>query len=126
MGYAARVDHFNSTLANAYMAMISCAPLTTGQDLWHITQVLAGVPNWQGLADLLDIVSDDIKTNCAQNDARAECYRRALVRRYCDSQQNSNTSEVVENIAEALEQMDHKRQAKELRDKFGKSVAKVK
>ena len=123
MGYAARVDHFNSTLANAYVAMISCVPLTTGQDLWHITQVLAGVSNWQGLADLLDI-KDDIETNCTLNTARAMCYRRTLVRSYCNNQQTSSTSEVVEDIAEALEQMGHKRQAKELRDKFGKSVAK--
>lgn len=81
------------------------------------------MPNWQGLADLLNITSDDIETNCALNTARAECYRRALVRRYCDSQQTTSTSEIVVNIAEALEKMKHKRQAEELRDKFGKSVA---
>ena len=90
-----------------------------------IAQVLAGVPDWKGLANRLNIRSSDIDTNCAQDVAQASCYRRELVRRYCDTQLSENPSKVAEEIAEALEQMDHTLQAQQLRKlKFGKSVTK--
>jgi len=103
-----------------------CVPITTGQELWHITQVLADVPNWLGLADLLDIRSSDIEADCAHHTTQAACQRRTLVLRYCDSQPTKSTCEVTEDVAEALEQMKHNRQAQRLREKFGKSVAKTK
>lgn len=81
-----------------------------------IVQVLADVPGWKQLAGYLNIRCSDIQTNCAQDlAAQASCYRRKLVRRYCDKQQSENPSKVAEDIAKELEQMDHNLQAQQLR-----------
>ncbi len=96
----------------------------TGRDVQDISRVLADVPNWKGLANWLNIRSNDIETNCAHGVAQAACYRRELIGRYCDRQLSENPYKVAEDIAEALEQMDHKRQAQQLRElEFGKSVS---
>ena len=85
-----------------------------------ISRVLADVRDWKGLAGSLNIRSIDIETNCAQDVARAACYRRELVRRYCDGQQYENPGKVAEDIAEALEQMDQAFQAQKLMElQFG-------
>ena len=82
----------------------------------EISLVLTDVPNWKGLAGWLNIKTSDIKTNCAQDSDQAACYRRGLVRRYCDSQLSENPSKVAQDIAEALDKMDHhKLQAQQLR-----------
>ena len=95
----------------------------TGPDVEDIAQVLADVPNWKGLANRLNIRSNDIETNCALGVAQASCYRRELVHRYCNRQQSENPSKVAEDVAEALEQMNHNLQAQQLRNlQFGKSV----
>ena len=100
-------------------------PLTTGKDVWDISERLAGVPNWKGLADLMNINSHNIEANCALDIAHAACYRRQLVRSYCDSQPSGNPYKVAEDIAQALEKMDHQHQAEQLRKlEFGKLVAK--
>lgn len=96
-----------------------------GRDVENISRVLAGVPNWKGLAGSLNIRSKEIETDCAQDVAQASCYRRELVRRYCDKQSSENPSKVAEDIAEALELMEHTLQAQQLRKlKLGKSAAK--
>ena len=77
--------------------------------------MLADVPDWKGLAGSLNIRSSDIETNCAQGTAQAACYRRELVRRYCDQQVSDNPSKVAEDMAEELEGMSHKLQAQQLR-----------
>lgn len=87
-----------------------------------ISLVLIDVPNWEGLAGLLNIKTNDISTNCAQSLAQASCYRLGVVRRYCDSQQSEDSSKVAEDIAKILEQMGHNLQAQKLRKLFGKSV----
>ena len=95
------------------------------RDMADISRVLADVPDWKGLAGSLNIRSDDIEENCEQDVARASCYRRKLVRRYCDKQPSENPSKVADEIAAKLEQMDHTLQAGKLRElKFGKSVTK--
>ena len=88
-----------------------------------IALVLKDVPDWKGLANRLSIGSNDIETNCAVDPALAACYRRELVRRYCDRQPSEDLSKVVEGIAVELEQMNHKLQAQKLRELLGKSVA---
>ena len=96
-----------------------------GRDVEDIAQVLADVPDWKGLANRLNIRSSDIETKCALDGDPASCYRRELVRRYCDRQESENPSKVAEDVAEALEQMNHKLQAQQLRKlEFGKSVTK--
>ena len=97
--------------------------LLPGRDVEDISRVLADVPDWKGLAGSLNIRRNDIETNCAQDVAQVSCCRRELVRRCCDSQLSENPSKVAEDIAEALEQMNHKRQAQQLRKlEFGKSM----
>lgn len=69
--------------------------------------------------------SNAIETDCAGEGSKAACYRRKLVRSYCDNQPSGNPYEVAEDIAVALEKMKHKRQAEKLRQlQFGKWVAK--
>ena len=96
-----------------------------GRDVEDISRVLADVPDWKGLAGSLNIRSNDIETDCAlQGVAQASCYRRELVRRYCDRQLSDSPSKVAKDMAEVLEQMNHKLQAQQLRNlQFGKSVA---
>ena len=96
--------------------MVLCASL--GRDVEDISRVLADVPDWKGLAGSLNIRSYDIETNCAQDVAQASyaCHRRELVRRYCDRQLSESPSKVAEDIAEALEHMNHKLQAQQLRN----------
>ena len=89
----------------------------------NIYQVLAGVADWKGLAGWLNTRSNDIETKCAQEDAQASCYRKELIRRYCDRQLSENPHKVAEDIAEALEHMDHNLQAQKLRSlEFGEPV----
>lgn len=88
--------------------------------------MLADVPDWRGLADWLNIRSHDIEGNCATDVAHAACHRRTLVRRYCDGQLSQNPSKVAEDIAKALEMMNHGRQAERLRHlQRGELVAKT-
>lgn len=85
--------------------------------------MLADVLDLKGLANWLNIGSNDIETVCF---SQAACYRRELIRRYCDRQQYDprNPGKVAEDIAEALEQMDYKLQAQQLRELFSKTVSK--
>ena len=82
--------------------------------------------DWKGLALLLDLASSRIETECAQESsgARHECYRRSLIRRYCDKCPSGSPEEVAEQIAQVLEEkMGHKRQAQQLRElRFSESA----
>ena len=92
----------------------------------NICRVLATVPDWNELADRLNIKSNDIETKCAQDVAQALCYRRELVHRYCNLQLSKDPGKVAEDIATALEQMDQLLQAQQLRElEFGKWVDKL-
>ena len=93
------------------------------RDVENITRVLVDVPDWRGLAGSLNTKVDDIEENCKPDVIPATCYRRSLVRRYCNMQQSENPSKVATDIAKALQQMDHKLQAERLRKlQFGKSM----
>ena len=94
-------------------------------DVEDISRVLADMPDWKELADSLNIRSSDVETNCAQDVSQPSCYRRDLVRRYCDSQQSGDPSKVAEDIAQSLRKMKYEPQAQQLRNLgFGKLVAK--
>ena len=92
-------------------------------DVQTISEVLSDVNDWVGLAGSLDLANSRIETECAHESsgARHECYRRSLVRRYCDKWPSGSPEEVAEQIAQVLEErMDHKRQAQQLRKlRFG-------
>ena len=83
-----------------------------------IAEVLTEVRDWEGLANELSVkrgALDEIKTTCrAEAASLAKCYRRELVKWYCDST-GYELGVIVENIAQALEELDHKRQAADLR-----------
>ena len=96
------------------IVIFTCFPAVV--DVQTISNVLSGVDNWEGLAGWLDIASDPILTKCQSklNGAKHECYRSSLVRRYC--QISGSREEVVENIAQVLEEkMNNKWKAQELR-----------
>ena len=78
--------------------------------------MLAEVPDWRGLADWLNIPTGGIHENCAREVDLAMCYRRELVRRYCDKQSSGNPYEIAEGISMALEKMNKNRQAEKLRN----------
>jgi len=95
------------------------------KDVAAISKELESVENWEGLANWLNVGSTDIKTDCAGESSRAACYRRKLVRCYCDSQFAGDPNSVTEDIAKALDKMNLKRQAQQLRNlQFGKWVGK--
>lgn len=92
------------------------------QNVEAISKVLSEVEDWEGLANWLDIGSDNIKEDCAQSSSLMMCHRRELVRRYCNKHL-FDPNKVAARIAEVLEQMNYKRQAEELRHvqlQFGK------
>ena len=83
----------------------------------QIVDVLMEVTGWKSLANQLEINSDTIETNCLRNSIDiASCYRRELVKTYCDSTA-LEIEEIVENIAQALGPS-NRRQADNLRAKF--------
>lgn len=83
----------------------------------QIVDVLMKVTGWKSLANQLEINSDTIETNCLRSSIDiASCYRRELVKTYCDSTA-LKIEEIVENIAQALGPS-NRRQADNLRAKF--------
>ena len=122
MGRPYNVGLYSSVVMVTLSEAVLCC--LAGRDAADIAEVLADVPHWKGLADWLNIRSSDIETDCAQDVAQASCYRRELVRRYCDRQPSESPYKVAEDIAEVLEQMGHKRQAQHLTKlEFSKSVS---
>ena len=101
--------------------ILTCFPAVV--NVQKISEVLAGVDNWEGLAGWLNLAIEPIQVECQLklNGARHECYRRSLVRRYCDMCPYESPKEVAEQIAQVLEEkMGHKRQAQQLRElRFG-------
>ena len=88
-----------------------------------ITDVLEAVEDWEYLAAELGIENgkrNTIKSDCKidSSGSVATCYRRKLVRTYCDSTA-LELVKVVENIAVALDGMTKRQQADILRRKFG-------
>ena len=80
--------------------------------------------DWEKLAGWLDLgqgVINKIKTNCRRESDGFACYRRKLVRAYCD-ETSKNSVEVARYIADILEmEMASKSQADRLRSiLFGK------
>ena len=88
------------------------------KDVATISRRLGDVQDWEELAGLLNVNSIEIKTDCAQDLCLAKCYRRELVRHYCDSQQSENPKNVAEDIAAELEKMGNTRQGAQLRESF--------
>ena len=102
------------------LSFVVVAPACRQIDQEAISRVLFAVDDWKGLALSLDLhASNRIETECAHelSGARHECYRRSLVRRYCDKGPFGSPEEVAEQIAHVLEEtMGHKRQAQQLRE----------
>ena len=86
-----------------------------------IAKVLTEV-DWEQLAGELNIelgTRNTISADCKLGSgAIAVCCRRGLVQYYCDSTA-LELEQVVENIAQALERMEKRTQAKTLRKEFG-------
>ena len=88
--------------------------------------MLLEVDDWAGLASELDIKTGDknsIQSNCKAGSGLdvAKCFRRSLVQMYCDST-GLEVEEVAENIAQALEMMNKKRQATIIRNLYPSSA----
>ena len=100
------------------LCVVATPFISAGKAVNKIAEVLTEVKDWEGLANELSVkrgALDEIKTTCrAEAASLAKCYRRELVKWYCDST-GYELGVVVENIAQALEELDHKRQAKDLR-----------
>ena len=97
-------------------AMILCP--SPGKDVVAISRALEDVKDWEKLAALLNINSIEIMTDCVHDLSLSRCYRRELVRRYCDNQQFDDSRKVAENIAAELERMGNALQGKQLRVAF--------
>ena len=86
-------------------------------DVQTISEVLSDVDDWLGLSGSLDIASSCIETECAHESTggRDKCYRRSLVRHYCNKCPSGSPEEVAEQIPQVLEErMGYKRQAQQL------------
>ena len=96
--------------------MIVCSP--ADPDVETISRILLDVQDWEGLASSIKVNTIEVKTDCEQALSRAKCYRRELVRRYCDRQQSADPMKVAEGIAGELERMGNTRQGAELKEAF--------
>ena len=82
-----------------------------------IAKALEEVSDWDALAGWLNINSDIIRTNCGPFLGLGQCYRRELVKTYCDRLPLGNSYQAADDIANVLEfNMEEKRQAQALRD----------
>ena len=94
-----------------------------GPQLNIIVKILLEVNDWEILASEIKFSQGDINEineNCNKAANReADCCRRELVIRYCNSE-GLDVVSVVHKIADALESeyVGHKRQANKLREKF--------
>ena len=96
--------------------MIVCSPADA--DVETISRILLDVQDWEGLTAAIKVNTIEVKTDCELSLSRAKCYRRELVRRYCDRQQSADPMKVAEGIAVELERMGNARQGAELRKAF--------
>ena len=106
------------------MALFMC--LSKGENVEKIVDVLEEVQDWEGLAGRLDIETSSIKTNCGTSTDQARCYRRWLVRTYCDRLSSGDPRQVATEISLVLDvKMKKKKQAQKLRDmSFGGKLIK--
>ena len=83
-----------------------------------IATVLEEVSDWKSLADWLGINSDTITTNCVPSLINlGQCYRRELVKTYCDRLPSGDSYAVAKHMASVLEtHMKKRRQAQTLRN----------
>lgn len=96
---------------------------TTGRDVEKIVEVLEVVEDWEGLAGRLNIDAHAIRTNCGTSIDQAHCYRRRLVRIYCDKLTSGDPRQVAVDIALVLDvQMTKKKQAQKLRKLFNSKL----
>ena len=91
----------------------------SGQNVNQIVDILLEVVDWKYLANQLDINSDIIEADCLKSSPAGSCYRRELVKTYCDSS-GLGVEDVAENIAHSLGPS-NRRQANHLREKFSRT-----
>ena len=89
---------------------------TAGSDVEKIIAVLEEVEDWEGLAGRLDINIITIRNNCGTSTDQARCYRRQLVRTYCDRLPSGDPNKVATDFALILDKMGKKSKAKKLRE----------
>ena len=92
------------------------------KDVQMIAAALGDINNVEGLAGWMNIKFGPIRENCASSMVLAKCYRRSLVRSYCD-ESGHGPQQVAEDITAILEKdMKNKRVAQILRQlKFTQS-----
>ena len=81
----------------------SCSLIATvGRDVQEIVKDLdLENRDWETLAGWLEVNAKLIRENCATSTALGQCYRRELVKTYCD-QRGGDPERVKEDIREAL------------------------
>ena len=118
-----KVSNFQSSLSMCVSWSNPGTIITSkDKDVQMIAAALGDINNVEGLAGWMNIKFGSIRENCASSMALAECYRRSLVRSYCD-ESGHGPQQVAENIAAILEKdMKNKRVAQILRQlKFTQS-----
>ena len=102
-----------------YSIILSLYTLYAGQDLNIIVNILLEVNDWEILASEIKFSQGNINKINENCNKVADCCRRDLVIRYCNSE-GLDVVSVVHKIADALESdyVGHKRQANELRKLF--------
>lgn len=67
--------------------------------------------------------ANSIKTNCGTSTDQARCYRRWLVKTYCDRLPSGDPTQVATDIALVLDEKEKKRQGQKLRElSFGSKL----
>ena len=86
------------------------------RDVEVMSRVLREVEDWQGLAAYLNVRASEIVEDCSLRDGvPSHCFRRRIVRRYCDSLYYDDPEWIAEGLATQLEEMDHNRLANVMR-----------
>ena len=88
---------------------------TEGKDIQMIAEALE-VSDWEVMAAWLNINGAAIRTNCVPSLDLDQCYRRELVKTYCDRLPSGDPYLAMEGMADVLEiKMERERQAQALR-----------
>lgn len=100
-------------------------PIPADADVSALSEVLRDVKDWQYFGSRLfmphgsiRLINNIMRACDSRGEVMATCSRRGLVQEYCDQHKSVPIEIIVENFAQALEEVLYTKQAKILRGKY--------